>query len=399
MVELGTWIAAPVASALLADLGADVVKVEPPAGDPARRWFAAMGVADGDDEVQPTFALDNRRKRSIELDLTDPTARAELDGLLGEADVMVTNMRPGRAGELGLGPAELVEAHPRLVVATVTAAGSRGKEADERGYDVGHFWARSGLAHQLGVTAPLHAPGGYGDHVTGLALFAAILAGLHERQVTGRGGVVETSLLRVGSWVASPDLAVLGTLGRVRAVPAREAAPTPLVNSYRTADDRWFFLTCIEAMRHLARVCEAVDRPELLADPRFADARSLNRHRRELIAELDAAFAAEPLSYWAERFRTTGVWWQRVQTPAEVLVDDQLVEDGALEPVDVGGGTTVPMLTSPVSVFGHREPGTARAPALDDYRTTQSSRPTAATPPQQDDPLWSTVAPTRRQAP
>ncbi|GAA4546341.1 CoA transferase [Pseudonocardia xishanensis] len=361
VLELGVWMAAPSTAALLADLGADVVKVEGPAGDPARAFFAATGT---DAPVQPTFALDNRGKRSLVIDLADPSGRGRFEELLGEADVLVVNLRQAALRKLGLTAEELCPRFPRLVYGSLTAHGLDGPDADEPGYDVGAFWARSGLSHQLAGGSPLHAPGAYGDHVTGLALFSAVLAALLERERTGRGGLVETSLLQTATWIAGPDLAVQATLGKVHPVADRRSAVMPLVNSYRTADDRWFFLTCVEGARHLPAVCTAIGRPWLAADERFASPGAMRRHRRELIALLDEAFAGDTLDRWAERFAAAGVWWQVVARPAEVLADPQVAANGWARPVEVGPGVVVDMLTAPMRVLGCVPEGVAGAPAL-----------------------------------
>lgn len=361
VVEIGLWMAAPSAAAMLADLGADVIKVEPPKGDPGRSFFASTGAAA---KVQPTFALDNRRKRSVTLDLADPRDRAKLDALLAKADVLVTNMRLATLRKAGLTPDEVTAAFPRLVYGSITAHGLRGPDADAPGYDVGAFWARSGLSHQLAGEAPLHAPGAYGDHMTGLSMFSAILAGLLERESTGRGGLVETSLLQTATWIVGPDLAVQSALGRVHAVAPRREAPIPLVNSYRTSDERWFFLTCVEADRHFPKICRVIGRPDLLSDSRFADARSMRKNRRELIAVLDDAFAQATLEEWADRFQAEDVWWQVVQKPADVLEDPQLAANGWLEDVEAGPGVTLPMITSPIKVFGASGPTPVRGPEL-----------------------------------
>lgn len=319
-----------------------------------------MGVADSD--IQPTFALDNRRKRSVVLDLSAGDDRTRLDELLATANVVVTNMRLTTLRRLGLDPEHVLAVYPHLVYGSITAFGLRGPDAETPGYDVGAFWARSGLSHQLAGASPLHAPGSYGDHITGLAMFAAILAGLYERQVTGRGGLVETSLLQTGTWIAGPDLAVHATLGRVNAVAPREDAPTPLVNSYRTSDGYWFFLTCLETMRHFASLCRAIGRPELIDDNRFAGARSIRRNRRDLIMILDEAFAARTLEDWRQRFDENDVWWQKVQQPADILQDPQLAANGWLEDVGVGGDQSVPMVTTPIKVFASQGPVPVRAP-------------------------------------
>lgn len=361
IVELGMWIAAPSAAALFADLGAEVIKVEPPHGDPGRAWFKSVG---SDADIQPTFALDNRRKRSIALDLADPTDWAKLDALLETADVFITNLRLSALRKLKLDPETATAAHPRLVYGSITAYGLKGPDAELPGFDVGAFWARSGLSHQLAGASPLHAPGAYGDHVTGLTLFTAVLAGLLDRHTTGRGGVVETSLLQAGSWISGPDLAVYSALGRVNAVAPRGQAHTPLVNSYRTSDGRWFFLTCVDAMRHFQRVCDVIGQPELAADERFLTARGIRANRRELIAILDEAFIKKSLDEWKKRFDEVDIWYQTVKEPAEVLADPQLAANGWLEDVEVGPNHTVPMMTSPISVFGSRGSVPARAPGV-----------------------------------
>src|SRR5580693_4162785 len=347
VVELGQWIAAPAASALFADLGAEVIKVEPPRGDPGRRWFKSIGLDVG---IQPTFALDNRRKRSVVLDLAEEADRAGLDKLLDTADVLITNMRITTLKRLGLDHETVLAAHPHLVYGSITAFGLAGPDAEQPGFDVGSFWARSGLSHQLAGDAPLHAPGSYGDHITGLALFAAVMAGLYERSRTGRGGLVETSLLQAASWILGPDLAVLSAFGKVHPVAHRSEAVTPLVNSYRTADDKWIFLTGVEAMRHFPAVCAAVGHPGY--------------------------------DEWARRLDEAGAWWQKVNTPAEVLEDPQLAANGWIEDVEVAPGRSVRMLTRPVTVFGHRELNVARAPehGQDNSRLLSDSDTPALTP-------------------
>lgn len=363
VVELGLWMAAPTAAALLADLGAEVIKVEPPNGDPSRGFNKAVGTGTGG-TVMPTFAFDNRRKKSVQLDLTDPADYQRLEDLLAHADVLVTNMRLGTLRKLHLDGESVTARHSHIVYGSITAYGLNGPDAEVPGYDVGAFWARSGLSHQLAGRSPLHAPGAYGDHITGLSMFAAIVAGLLERQTTGRGGVVETSLLQTGAWVAGPDLAVQSAFGRVNAVAAREEQFTPLVNSYQTSDGRWFFLTCVEADRHFPNLCRTIGRPELVDDPRFVDAKSIRKNRRELIEIFDAVFAARTLESWATLFDESDVWWQLVRPPSEVLDDPQFEANGWLEDVETAPGVSLPMFTSPIKVFGARGSTPAKAPEL-----------------------------------
>lgn len=371
VVELGTWFAAPSAAALLADLGAEVLKVEPPRGDPGRNFVASVG---GQSTVTPAFALVNRHKRSVVLDLGQQPDRDRLDDLLADSDVLVTNVLPGALDRIGLNPEQVLGTHPRLVYASITGVGLLGPDRDRASYDVGAFWARSGLLHQLTRpgTAPVGPAGGYGDMVTAMALVNGILAALLERQVSGRGRLVETSLLQAGAYAASGDLAVQAALGRVHGVTAREDTRTPMVNCYRTADDRWFFLMGVEAARHLPAVARAIGRPDLPADERFCTARGIRTNRADLIAVLDEAFAGRTLAEWAPIFETEGVWWQAVQTPAEALTDPQLAANGMLH--DVRVEMPHPMVTSPFTVHGLQPATPAAAPELGEHQALLAAR-------------------------
>jgi crotonobetainyl-CoA:carnitine CoA-transferase CaiB-like acyl-CoA transferase len=332
VVELGVWVAAPAATALLADWGADVVKVEPPTGDPMRHVFGSLGI--DDDMPNPAFALDNRGKRSVVLDLRRDDDRRRLEDLLAEADVFVSNLRPDALDKLDLEPGATVARHPRLVYCSISGYGLRGDDRTRPTYDIGAFWARSGLAIQMadGEGNPLNARGGIGDHTTGLAALAGLLAAVLEQRHTGRGQVVEVSLLRTGAYVLGWDLGIQMALGRVAGAEPRDRNQAPLMNPYRAADGRWFFFTGLEATRHLPAVCRALGRPELLEDPRFTDAVTLRKHRSEVIALLDEIVAERPLAEWAERFEREGVWWAPAHTPAEVVADPQLIaNDGFVE--------------------------------------------------------------------
>lgn len=338
VVELGVWVAAPSAAALLADWGADVIKVEAPAGDPMRQVFGSLGIES--ELPNPAFALDNRGKRSVTLDLGDQDDRDHLEDLLSSADVFISNLRPDSLEGHGLAPAATVARHPRLVYCSISGYGLEGNERNRPTYDIGAFWARSGLSMQMadGEGNPLNARGGIGDHITGLAALAGLLAGVIEQRETGRGRVVEVSLLRTGTYVLGWDLGLQMTLGKVARAEPRDRNQAPLMNPYRAGDGRWFFFTGLEAARHVPAVCRALGHPELLEDPRFADAAAIRRHRTEVIAILDEIVAEHPLEIWAARFDEEGVWWAPAQTPAEVVADPQLLANGGIAEIE-GAGT------------------------------------------------------------
>jgi len=368
VVELGVWVAAPAAGALLADWGADVVKVEPPTGDPMRNAFGSIGV--GKDFPNPAFAQDNRGKRSIVLDLRQPEDRDRLELLLAGADVFLTNLRPDALDTLGLEPGATVARHPRLVYCSVSGYGLRGEDRNRPAYDIGAFWARSGLSSQLASSAgvPLNARGGIGDHISGLAALAGLLAGVLEQRQTGRGRVVEVSLLRTGTYVLGWDLSLQETVGKVAKAEARESNQTPLMNCYRTKDGRWFFFTGLEADRHVGAVCKALGREDLLDDPRFADAGALRKNRTEVIALLDEIVATETLATWAARFDEAGVWRAPIQGPADVLTDPQLAaNDGFLELRLEPEGTVRRSVNGPISFSDLPVQPAAPAPRLGEH--------------------------------
>jgi crotonobetainyl-CoA:carnitine CoA-transferase CaiB-like acyl-CoA transferase len=368
VVELGVWVAAPAAGALLADWGADVVKVEPPTGDPMRSAFGSLGI--GKEFPNPAFAQDNRGKRSVVLDLRQPEAKDQLERLLAGADVFLTNLRPDALDGLGLEPASTVGRHPHLVYCSVSGYGLRGDDRNRPAYDIGAFWARSGLSVQLANSdgVPLNARGGIGDHISGLAALAGLLAAVLEQRHTGRGRVVEVSLLRTGTYVLGWDLSLQETLGKVAKAEARESNQTPLMNSYRTSDGRWFFLTGLEANRHIDKVYRALGREDLHDDQRFADAGTLRKHRTEVIAVLDGIIAEHPLDYWAERFEREGVWWAPAQGPAEVLGDPQLAAtDGLLVAGDGSDKSAGRQINGPVSFSDVAVRPAAPAPRLGEH--------------------------------
>jgi crotonobetainyl-CoA:carnitine CoA-transferase CaiB-like acyl-CoA transferase len=329
VVELGVWVAGPAAAGLMADWGADVIKVEPPAGDPQRRVFGALGVAD--QQGVPPFEIDNRGKRSVVLDLQTDEGRRRMEQLLVDADVFVTNVRPDALERLGLAHDDVLARHPRLVYASLTGYGLDGPDANRAGYDIGAFWARSGVAHTF--VPPDQLPpalrSGMGDHITGVALLSGITAKLFERERTGAGGLVATSLLRTGMYTLGWDIGVALRYGKRESTRPRERNRAPLMNCYRAGDGRAFWLLLLEADRHWPKLLAALDRPELADDARFADARSRNLHAEALIATLDEEFNRFDIAELTARFDAHDVWWAPINSIFDVIDDPQARAAGA----------------------------------------------------------------------
>ncbi|HUR76733.1 MAG TPA: CoA transferase [Acidimicrobiales bacterium] len=362
VVEFGQWVAGPAAGGVMADWGADVIKVEPPAGDPFRQVFNALG-HEGE-YPNPPFALDNRGKRSVVLDVRSDDGRAALEALIATADVFLTNVRVDALERLGLDSEALTLRHPRLVYGAVTGYGLEGPERDRAAYDMGAFVARTGIAHVMVPpdSPPLNLRGGFGDHVTGLSAVAGIVTALLARERTGKGQVVDVSLLRSGMYSLGWDIGMQLTNGKLQETAHRETNPTPMLNSYRTADGRWFFLIGLEADRHFPSVCNAIGKPELVDDERFANGRERIRNRAALIAEFDAAFATRTAAEWAPIFERHDVWWQLIQTPAE-LPDDPQAQPMLVDIGDTGMRAVGP----PASFRDHVVTKTAPPPALGEH--------------------------------
>lgn len=323
VVELGVWVAGPAAGGIMADWGADVIKVEPDSGDPQRALFSSLGMRA--DLPVPPFELDNRGKRSVVLDLRDDADVERFHDLLDTADVLISNMRLGALERLGLGREAVAERHPSLVYGVITGYGTEGPDRDRAGYDIGAYWARSGAAHTMvppGQLPPGLMSGG-GDHQTGMALAAGVMAKLVERGGTGQGGFVSTSLLRNGMYTNGWDTSVHLRFRKRTPTAPRHENPSPLVNSYMAGDDVGFWLICLEASRHWPNLVKAIERPDLAEDARFVSAKSRLENCIELITELDATFATQPAAHWTDRFDEFDVWWAPIQSIAQVLEDPQ----------------------------------------------------------------------------
>lgn len=368
VVEMSMWVAGPSAGGIMADWGADVVKVEPPVGDPQRNLFKSIGYRE--DMPNPAFALDNRGKRSVVLDLREADAKAAMEKLLGGADVFLTNMRPAALKRLGLHPDQVTERHPEIIYATVTGYGLDGPEAHRPGYDIGAFWARGGIARHLVPkdAAPVGVRAGLGDHVTGISTVSGILGALFERSRTGKGRVVETSLLRAGAYTIGGDIGIQLEFGRIESTKARDQNPLALVNSYEAGDGKWLWLIGLEADRHFPGVLRAIGREELGDDPRFADAKARKRHCEELVMEFDTTFKTQPRDYWAARFDEEDVWWAPAQSLAEVVEDQQLHAAGGFIEIPKGEvEDTMTAVASPVTFRGDPLTHTGPIPALGEH--------------------------------
>lgn len=366
VVELGVWVAGPAAGGILADWGADVIKIEPPQGDPARSFSKMFG---SDMDVNPPFEMDNRSKRSIVLDLRTESGRTTAFDLLAGADVFLTNVRPAALERLGLDYEAISARNPRLIYGLLTGYGTSGPDADKAAYDVAAYWARSGIASLLSRPGepPPFQRSGMGDHLAGMNLAAGICAALYAREQTGTGQRVTTSLYRTGAYTVSFDLNMFLLTGQPIAIGQRDTMRSPLMNNYAAGDGRRFWIVGLETERHWPSLCRVVGRPEWQAAEEYRDAQSRARNAIGLIVELDKIFATKSLDAWAEIFATEPeFFWSPINTIEDVIGDEQFHAGGGIVEVPDGDGT-LPMIATPVDFDGTPWAPRSVAPELGEH--------------------------------
>jgi len=369
VVDLASFIAGPAAATVLGDFGADVVKVEPPHTGDSYRALSRVPPNPHVEGVNYPWQLDNRNKRSIELNLKSPDARPVLERLVRWADVLVTNFPPHTRAKLGLEYDDLASFNPRLIYADVTGFGEQGPDAHLPGFDVTAFWARSGL---MDITrqrdaAPAINAFGSGDHPTAITLFAGIMTALYRREKTDKGARVTASLLAEAAWAAGMWLqAVL--LGAKTPRPIdRSDPPNALANTYRTADDRWILLAFANEDKQVPLFLNAIGHPEAAEDPRFHDTLSRRAHAADIVTLLDKAFSERPLAEWRELLDRAGLTYGVVQTLEEFARDPQLLANQVLVPIEDGSSEPHLTLNSPVHLDQESKVPPRPAPDLGEH--------------------------------
>lgn len=325
VLEVDNYMAAPSAGAILADLGARVIKVEPLTGDPMR-GIGRPAKVDGDlSKYDLSFDVDNRGKHSVAIALDTPEGAALVHRLVKESQVFMCNLLPHRQQRFGLDPDSLMKVNPQVVHATLTGYGTNGPDALRPGYDVTAFFGRSGLYDAMREgddgDVPMARPA-QGDHTTGLALVGAILAGLRLAERTGQGQVVETSLYETAIWTQATDFGVTAVDRAPVRRRARHQMLTPAANRYPCGDGKWIVLNTMgESAWH--KLCRALGRDHWLEDERFKSSKGRYDHMAELVDGMDATLAAKSRDEWGEIFDREGLIWGPVLTLEEVADDRQ----------------------------------------------------------------------------
>ena len=363
VLEVANWLAAPAGCALLADAGADVVKVETPDGEPYRGYRGGAGV---ELPYNPFFELDNRGKRAITLNLENPAARDVIYRLIDKSDVFVTNLLAKRRERYGLTYEDLKVHRPDLIFVSVTGYGSWGPDRDRAGYDYAAFWARSGIMGLLGEpeSPPPPQRPGMGDHTTALAVAGAVSLALFNRERTGNGEQIDVSLNNTGMWVLAIDVQTALTTGREPERLSRRDVPNPIWNSYQTGDGRWIQLVMLVADVYWPKVCRAIGRPDLEKDPHFESMAKRMEYREELIALLDETFAERTLAEWTAALDGEGCIWAPAQTIGETIEHPQTIAREAFAEIDHPTHGLIRLVDSPVKFAAERVGARGAAPEL-----------------------------------
>ncbi|NGP07280.1 CoA transferase [Rhodococcus sp. 14C212] len=366
VVEVALYAFVPSAGAILSDWGADVIKVEhSDFGDPMRTT-AAWGVPGDVDGMSGLWEINNRGKRAIALDIATPQGREVLMKLVETADVFSTNFLPDARTKLGIDVDDIMARNPRIVYARGTAQGVAGPDSEKGGFDGITYWARSGAAGSIApddLEWPANMPGpAFGDVQSGMALAGGIAAGLLHRERTGEGVVVDTSLFAVGAWAMQATIAGAQLIGAAELpYPDRSAPVNPVSNIYRTSDGRYIHLALLQSQKYWPGLCEAIGRPDLIDDPRYATFEDRARNTRECTAELTDVFRSRNLGEWTDILGKQEGQWDVFRKPLDVLTDPQAIANEYVRTVEYEDGRTLDLVTAPMR-FGNEAPVLTRAP-------------------------------------
>jgi len=360
VLEVAAWTFVPAAGAVLADWGADVIKVEhPEMGDPQRGLIAMGLIPGGDSAVNYIIEQPNRGKRSIGIDISTDGGRELLYKLAETSDVFLTSFLPSVRQKLKIDVEHIRAVNPNIVYARGTGQGAHGPDRDRGGLDGATYWGRGGVSNALTPASSEYPIGGraaFGDLAGGMAIAGGIAAALYQRATTGEAPIVDVSLLGLAMWVLSPDIVASGLYGG-DPMPKfdRSSSPNPLVGTYKTSDGRFISLMMLQSDRFWAEFCGCVDRPDMITDPRFADAGARYANGRECVAEIDAIFASRTYDEWKAALANLSGVWAPVQKANELVDDPQVTANGYLARVVRDDGVEYDLVANPVQMDGQAD--------------------------------------------
>ncbi len=368
VVELASMILAPSAGVLFADFGAEVIKIEPPGtGDLNRHWHKINGLPISD--MAYAFQVDNRNKKSVVLDLKSESGYEAFCRIIKDADVLITNYRLNALSKLKLDYETVHKLNPTLIYALATGFGEKGEEAHKPGYDTVAYWSRSGIESQV---FPYEGwlgqwPYGSGDHPSGMAMFASIMTGLYQRQNTGQGCKVSTSLLANGAWSNSVMLQAQLAGATFREKRPRDNAYNFTSLHYPTSDNRMIRLSILNVDRDWPRLCSALERHGLCEDPRFVNQEARIDNMPTLIRELTDGFSSHSAAHWAAKLTAADIPHAVVSTYPDAASDEQKIVNGIVVPFDHPELGKIATINSPFEVGGAEKIPPSTAPKLGEH--------------------------------
>ncbi|UDY36663.1 CaiB/BaiF CoA transferase family protein [Dermatobacter hominis] len=370
VLEVAEHTFVPAASALLADWGAEVIKIEHVERGDAMRGLMSSGVGIMSSDVHVLLEHSNRGKRSLGLDLSTPEGLEVLGRIAATCDVFLTNKLPSVRTKLSIDVDDIRRSNPDIIYVRGTGQGSRGPDADKGSYDVLSYWHRSGMAlgvkQQDAATVPPPPAPAFGDSIGAMTIAGAIMGALFHRERTGEPTVVDVSLLGVGLWSMGAALALSLQLGIPWGPPPPGTSRNPLVATYRAADGTFVSFSCLQAARYWAEVCDIIGRPELATDERFADHASLSEHAGAAGDELAAAIAAHDADEWRKRLEEFSGQWTVVQDTLAAAEDPQTVANGYVVDCETSTGAPFRLAGAPVQ-YDERPPQARRAPEFNEH--------------------------------
>jgi crotonobetainyl-CoA:carnitine CoA-transferase CaiB-like acyl-CoA transferase len=369
VLEVAQWWFVPAAGAILADWGAEVIKIEhPETGDPQRGLVTSGLIPQGGFNFM--WEQPNRGKKSVALDIKTEKGRELLYELVRKSDVFLTSFLAPARRKLRIDVEDIRAINPEIIYARGSGQGPKGPDAERGGYDASSYWARGGIAAALTGTGSDDPPVGqrpaFGDSLGGMTIAGGIATALFQRERTGEARVVDISLLGTAMWNISADITMaraLAALGLTKGTPKmnRKLVPNPIVNAYKTKDDRWLMLVMLQSDRNWPDLCRHLEREDLIDDPRFRDAKARSENKGECVDALDAIFAQHDLEIWKQKLATTDGVWAPIQYPGELYDDPQAQINGYLPEVELHNGDSCQLVAAPVQ-FDEVQPQLGAAP-------------------------------------
>lgn len=354
---MAAWTFVPSAGAVLAEWGAEVIKVEPLDGGDPQRGLVTTGLVDAGDKVNYMIEVPNRGKKSIGVDLRTDGGKEVVRELAKTCHVFLTSYLPSRRERLGIDVDDIRSVNPQIIYVRGSGHGPKGPDADQPGYDGVSYWSRGGIAVALTPQGadPVRARPAFGDLLGGMTIAGGIAAALYKQKATGQGSIVDVSLLGLAAWTLSPDIAVSRLHGGQPAPTFGHAdTPNPLVGNYRTKDDRYVTLMMLQMDRFFAEAMQAIGLSEVIDDPRFASPEARFANRSVLIGLMDDAFAKRNLAEWRDALAGLSGAWGVVQTPGEVCQDPAAVANGYVADTATMNGVPYSVPVNPVQ-FNERQ--------------------------------------------